>query len=138
MGSEKQDQNPSHSLEEFFEITCGMMRPGETKNNHNNPYSQISQSLMSRCIKNDSVGWASLSSQSRLLSQSTTTWLSCSWTWDTKGLIKQPLTWDNWESQRALPAGAAGIGIARVGDGEGTDQEKWAAGNEQGFKESTV
>lgn len=71
-------------------------------------------------------------------SQSTTTWLSCSWTWDTKGLIKQPLTWDNWESQRALPAGAAGIGIARVGDGEGTDQEKWAAGNEQGFKESTV
>lgn len=106
MGSKKQDQNPSHSPEEFFKITCGMMGPGETKNNHNNPYSQISQSLMSRCVKNDFVSWASHSSQSRLLSQSTTTLLSCSWIWDTKGLIKQLLTWGNWESQRALAVGA--------------------------------
>lgn len=82
------------------------MGPGETKNNHNYPYSQISQSLMSGCIKNDFVSWASHSSQTRLLSQSTTTLLSCSWIWDTKGSIKQPLTWGNWESQRALPAGA--------------------------------
>lgn len=78
MGSEKQDQNPSHSPEEFFKITSGMMGPGETKNNHNYPYSQISQSLMSGCIKNDFVSWASHSSQTRLLSQSTTTLLSCS------------------------------------------------------------
>lgn len=60
---------------------------------------------MSRYIKNDFVSCASHSSQTRLLRQSTTTPLSCSWIWDTKGLIKQHLTWGNWESQGALPAG---------------------------------
>lgn len=30
------------------------------------------------------------------------------------------------------------FGIASMGDSEGPDQEEWAAGNQHGFKESTV
>lgn len=81
--------------------------------------------------------WASHSSQTRLLSQSTSILLSCSWIWDTKGLIKQLLTWGNWESQRALPVEACCLELPGS-ETEGPDQEKWAVGNEHGSKESTV
>jgi len=112
------------------------MGPGETNNNHSNAYSQVSKSSMSRYVKNDFVGYASHGFQTRLLSQPTTPLLSCCWLWDIQG-TKQSLKWGNWESQRGLGSWELLFGIAKMKDWDGPHQ-KWAAGKEYSFKESTV
>lgn len=55
-----QDQNLSHNPKELLKITCGLMGPGETNNNYNNPYSHVSLSSVSRYVKSNlSVSLAS-------------------------------------------------------------------------------